>query len=256
MCIEYNIEILNGVFNAAQDYLLSFDGVDEEAINSHLYEYNARHNQINSLNDVYRGFLESARSGRHMPNVIDNINALREHLFDFDPNSIIQEYQNDYAMLFARIAPPGTENIPHNSWVKFCKSAISSANFLSQFNSFNDFSGFVNSFTANPLSRIGLPLLLKEEIFGFGFALACDFIKENLSPEYIKPDTHIIDIFKGIGLSRQIASDYEIFKDAIRFSEIINKEPYVIDKLFWLIGSGKFYLNDFRINTLCLNIIE
>jgi len=90
--------------------------------------------------------------------------------------------------------------------------------------------------------------LLEKEIFGLGFALACDFLKENGYPKFIKPDVHIKAIFHGVGISKS-KSDYDIFKDVIRFSEDINELPYCVDKLFWLIGSGKFYLDNVRIKT-------
>ena len=48
-----------------------------------------------------------------------------------------------------------------------------------------------------------LALLLKNEIHGYGFALACDFLKENYSPEYAKPDTHIQVIFYSLHLSKK-----------------------------------------------------
>ncbi len=85
-----------------------------------------------------------------------------------------------------------------------------------------------------------LPLLLSEEIAGYGFALACDFLKENISPLFVKPDTHIKYIFKGLGLSNVDASDYQVFLDVVRFANSISQIPFAVDRLFWMIGSGKF----------------
>ncbi|GAG19666.1 unnamed protein product, partial [marine sediment metagenome] len=119
--------------------------------------------------------------------------------------------------------------------------------FLSRFHDLKEFDDFTKNFISNPDTRIGLPLLLKEEIHGFGFALACDFLKENVNPKFVKPDTHIKDIFKGICISKSNASDFEVFTDVVKFSECICEVPYRVDKLFWLVGSGKFYLQ--RIGT-------
>ena len=33
-----------------------------------------------------------------------------------------------------------------------------------------------------------------------------------------------------------------MFVDIIRFAEKIEELPYRVDKLFWLVGSGRFYL--------------
>ncbi len=138
----------------------------------------------------------------------------------------------------------------HNYWVIFCKSIISIANYLSKFNNIDDFNKYVFQFiNSNSDIRLSLPLILKEEIFGYQFALSCDFIKENISPEFIKPDVHIRDIFIGIGISHDNISDYQLFRDVINFSESISEVPYTVDKLFWLIGSGNFYNYNIKINT-------
>jgi len=84
---------------------------------------------------------------------------------------------------------------------------------------------------------------------GLGFALACDFLKENGYPKFVKPDLQIKYIFTSLKLSKPQSDDYEVFKDVVRFSESINEVPYVVDKLFWLVGSGYFYLYGIRIKT-------
>jgi hypothetical protein len=184
-----------------------------------------------------------------MPQVIGSIETLSNKLHGFEPNSVINRYKNDYNRAFKAIAPKGTNNVPKNSWVKFSKSVVSAARFLRQFEDCAEFIDFTKAFSANPKSRIALPLLLKEEIFGFGFALACNLIKETISPEYVKPDTHIIYIFKNLGISEPDASAYEIFKDAIEFAEVSQEVPFTVDKIFWLIGSGNFNVVDLRVKT-------
>jgi hypothetical protein len=89
---------------------------------------------------------------------------------------------------------------------------------------------------------MAFPRILKEEIFGHKFALACDFGKENISSQFVKPDAHIKAIFIGMGLSEKDASDFQIFRDVVKFADSIEEAPYSVDKVFWLIGSGNFYL--------------
>nr|QNO44219.1 hypothetical protein JAFNDAPN_00001 [Methanosarcinales archaeon ANME-2c ERB4]QNO46539.1 hypothetical protein HKKCGBCL_00016 [Methanosarcinales archaeon ANME-2c ERB4] len=151
--------------------------------------------------------------------------------------------KNDYE-------PPGRMTIdnPKSYWVIFCKSVFSASHFLSQFSELEEFDNFVSQFYLNEYTRVALPLLLEKEVFGLGFALACDFLKENGYPKFVKPDVHIKAIFHGIGISKS-DSDYDIFKDVIRFSEDIKELPYCVDKLFWLVGSGRFYLDEVKINT-------
>jgi len=199
--------------------------------------------------------LNSVQNKRGMWRAIGDIENLRPYLEDFVPSRIIEKYSGDWRKLFTTIQsnynPPGRMviDIPQNSWVILCKSAISASSFLSKFSDAKQFDTFVSQFCLNEFTRLALPLLLDREIFGLGFALACDFLKENGYPEFVKPDVNIKGIFKGIGISQPEAGDYEVFKDVIRFSESINEVPYVVDKLFWLVGSGDFYLDKLRIKT-------
>jgi len=66
---------------------------------------------------------------------------------------------------------------------------------------------------------------------------------------FIKPDTHIRDIFIGLNISKIDSSDFQIFRDVIAFSNSIKQEPYKVDKLFWLIGSGNFYKSEIQVKT-------
>ncbi len=90
-------------------------------------------------------------------------------------------------------------------------------------------------------ARPALPMLLAQEIEGFGFVLACDFFKGLGYENFSKPDVHVKDIFWAIGLSPWGTSDYEVFKAVARVARNVNVTPYNVDKLFWLIGSGNFY---------------
>jgi hypothetical protein len=106
-----------------------------------------------------------------------------------------------------------------------------------------------------------LPLIIKEEIFGYQFALACDFIKDNISPLFVKPDVHIKEIFKGLGISEKNASDYQIFRDVINFSEDIHEAPYTVDRVFWTIGGKALYkdrkvIKDIKIKSSKKEFIE
>lgn len=84
-------------------------------------------------------------------------------------------------------------------------------------------------------------MILSEEIYGIGYPLACEFLKELGFVSYGKPDVHIIDIFEGFGLCHRGASPYEIQKIIVHMDEAKGVSAYKVDKLFWLIGSCKFY---------------
>ena len=247
------------IFDEAQEYLLSFDPIDENMLDKHLNAW--KECKTHTVQDLLWGMLESVSNKRGMPHTIGPIEKLRPFLEDFIPSRIIEKYDDDWKKLFKTIEnkykPPGRMAIdnPKSYWVIFCKSVISVSRFLSRFSNLDEFGNFVSQFYLNEYTRVALPLLLEKEVFGLGFALACDFLKENGYTKFVKPDVHIKAIFHGIGISKS-NSDYDVFKDVIRFSEDINELPYCVDKLFWLVGSGRFYLDEVRINTNREEFIE
>jgi hypothetical protein len=249
---EFSVSKCKEIFSEARIYLLKFKGIDESIIDKHLDAW--KNNIPNSMEDLLEGMLNSITSRQGMPNTIGDIKKLQIYLCDFKPSEVIKEYNSDWKKVFNRIKrdyhPTGRMDIEKSKsyWVIFCKSIISASSFLSRFSDMHQFNTFVEAFYLNDYTRIALPLLLDREIFGIGFALACDFLKENGYPKFAKPDVHIKAIFNGIGLSTS-EDDYEVFKDVIKFSEAIGELPYRVDRLFWLVGSGDFYLDKIQIDT-------
>ena len=239
-------------YNKAKDYLLSFDLVTNDMLVAHIDEWKNR--KPGSITGLFKAFLMHAQNRQGMPNSIGDIDKLSSVLFEFNHIKVYERY-GDWEALFDAIVsndykPPGrllkTNNKSH--WVIYCKSIISIAEFLSSYETTQDFDTFVKGFLTNEQSKLALPLLLSEEIFGFGFALACDFLKENVSPQFIKPDTHINDIALGLGITAS-KKDYRIFKDVESYCTRIGVLPYAVDKVFWLVGSGNFYLSGIKVNS-------
>ena len=115
--------------------------------------------------------------------------------------------------------------------------------------SFNDkkaFDAFVKTFLLNKYTKAALPMLLSKEIKGFGLALACDFLKELGYRDYPKPDTHLIKIFHSLGLS-ETEDPYDVYKAIVEMAKAVKEDAYTVDRVFWLIGSGKFYLVDINV---------
>ena len=117
-----------------------------------------------------------------------------------------------------------------------------------RFSSAADFFNWVDFFDNDDRARAGLPLLLSQEIAGFGFALSCDFLKEMGYVNFPKPDVHLRCIFTALGLCREKASDFQLFRAVVRVAGHAGVSPYNADKAFWLIGSGYFY-NDPHLGT-------
>lgn len=234
------------VFDAAILYLLSFPSITETILEEQItFDEKQRPPDKASL---FKALLSHATNRQGMPKTIGSVDLLKECLMQFDAAAVEKEY-HDWACLFDAIQsirrPTSRmdKGNPHSYWVVFSKTILSVAQFVNRFKSIEEFDGYVKEFLGSgvPDVRLGLPLIMKEELFGYDFALACDFLKEHVSSEFVKPDVHIKEIFEGIGRSRSTDSDFQVFREVVKFAQSINEVPYRVDKLFWLIGSGKFY---------------
>ena len=180
-----------------------------------------------------------------MPNSIGSLERLSGVLCGFDPRAVLDTYPDGWSDLFdavkSRVHPTSRmdkENT-HNLWVVFCKSCLSAAKYVARFDTLSDFIQYVEDFDTTPDTRIALPFLMGEEIFGVKFALACDFLKEIGFSNYSKPDIHLTDIFSGLKLCDD--SPLEVFRAVTQVAIDVQQTPYAVDKVFWLIGSGKLY---------------
>jgi len=223
-----------------------------EGITNEILEKYLQHRHIHrpdSINKIYKQILASAQNANMKAGVIGRalggMEKLAIVLGNFDPKVVIKKYPNWQFVLNKtekRLKPKGKiRRKPRSIWPHFCQTILSSAQFLSQFSSAEEFYNWVDIFDRDDYARLALPLLLDREVSGFGFALACDFLKELGYINYAKPDVHLKKIFKALGLCSPKANDYQVFKSIIRLAKNANVTPYNADKLFWLIGSGYFY---------------
>jgi hypothetical protein len=194
--------------------------------------------------------LESVQSANMKAGVIGGsiggVGKLAPVLCDFEPAEVLEKYRSGWEGVLddivAQLKPRGT--VPRTSrsiWPRYCRSVLSGARFLSQFSTADDFYRWVDLFDEDERARPALPLLLAQEIEGFGFALACDFLNGLGYENFSKPDVHVKDIFGGLGLCAEGAGDYEVFRAVGRLARNAGVTPYNADKLFWLVGSGYFY---------------
>jgi len=246
-------------YNKAKEYLLSFENVTDEILEKQLKEWEKQKPQ--SMNELFKAFLVNVKNRQGMPNSIGDIDKLSKLLFDFNHIEVLNKYPT-WELLFDAIeqseyTPPGRMRKLNNKnyWVIYCKSILSIASFLKPYKTVRDFQEFIDGFLTNEQSKLALPLLLAEEIFGFRFALACDFIKENISAEFIKPDVHINKLAQDLDIT-QSTNNFHIFKDVLAYCDRINKLPYEVDKIFWLVGSGNFYLSDVKIKSSKKGFLE
>lgn len=180
---------------------------------------------------------------------IGGVKSLGKVLFNFDPEKILKTYSGNPEKLLEeiekKIKPRGKiRKEPRSIWPKYCKTILSTAAFFSQFENGSEFYQWANLLYKSKKTMSALPMIIAAEIEGIGYPLACDFLKELGFVEYGKPDVHVIDIFVGIGLCNERPTPYQVQKIISRIAEAAGVSSYNVDKLFWLIGSGKFYMHE------------
>jgi hypothetical protein len=234
----------------AKDFLLragADKGVTPELMEKYLHLSTPR---PDTLAGLYEHMLESAQDANMKAGVIGRsiggVGNLRRVLCDFEPALVLEKYGSGWEGILddvvSQLKPRGS--VPRTSrsiWPRYCRSVLSGARFLSRFSSADDFYAWVDFFDEDERARPALPLLLAQEIEGFGFALACNFLMGLGYENFSKPDVHVKEIFGALGLCPQGAGDYEVFKAVARVARNVGVTPYNADKLFWLVGSGYFY---------------
>jgi len=205
------------------------------------------------LSDVNRQLIASLQNRNRMPNTIKFYKREKEFkkiLFGYDPTAIFNNYKNADDLLDNFIQEFNLQKSHGNRslWRIFSVGIIDGSTFLKPFENKDAFDKFVDEYVHDEGKKDDLPKLLAKKIKGFGFALACDFLKESGYRDYSKPDVHLIKIFNSLGLS---SSDepYEVYKSIIEMSEAVGEDAYTVDKILWLISSGNFYLVDIDIGS-------
>jgi len=251
----YKIEDIDKfIFQQAKLCLLNqnIDGVNSELIEKYLTP-EEQYDRPNSMPIIFERFLVSAQNANMKSGVIGGaiggINNLSSVLHGFNHQKVLDVYLHDSVKLLDEIVSQLNIKVRRTNksiWPKYCKTILSVANFLNNFKSAKELYVWFDAFNNNYIVRPALPMLLSKEIYGFGFALSCDFVKELGYVNFPKPDIHLKDIFVALKLCPEDADDYALFKSIIRVAKNSNVSPYTADKIFWLIGSGKFY-NDSHI---------
>lgn len=237
------------VVQLARRFLLEVDQrVTEELIRKYVL-FSDSAELAKELTGIYRQLIQSLQNANMKASVIGGsiggIEKLGCVLFDFSPQDVLEQYGPNSDLLLERIVsdvkPTGQiRRTGRSIWPQFCRSVLSGASFLSRFDSAADFAEWVSFFDRDDRARPSLPMLLNKEIHGLGFALACDFLKELGYQDFCKPDVHLKRILVALKLADS-SDDYEVFKSIVRIARNNGKKPYEVDKLFWLIGSGRFY---------------
>lgn len=236
------------VFRSAKEFLNEIIQSHSGLSNSILKEILQQKSKFDNISDANKRLIESLQNRGMMPRVIGlfdrNKKEIEKILFGFNPQKILSVYKDENALLEVFKENLNLKNTDgkRNLWLQFARGVISGSRFMSSFKDKHDFDRFIKNFSLNKFTKASLPMLLSREVKGFGFALSCDFIKELGYREYPKPDVHLIEIFYGLGLS-EFKDEYSVYKDIVEMAEVVGEDAYTVDKMFWLIGSGRFVGN-------------
>ncbi|MFZ2470707.1 MAG: hypothetical protein WAW52_02070 [Methanothrix sp.] len=244
-------EIDRRVYELAKGYLpsLGIPGVTQTLIEKYLDPLSVNSKPA-SKEELYRRILWSAQEAGMKSGVIGGsiggVDKLAPVLYYFNPKEVLDNYAGNWEVVLGQIVKELKPRIhrtlgPKSIWPRYCQTIISAAEFVEQFDSADDFFRWVDFFDQDERSRASLPMLLDHEIEGFGFALSCNFLKELGYVNFPKPDVHLGGIFSALKLCKDGKDQYQLFKAIIRVANHSNVTPYNVDKVFWLIGSGKFY---------------
>jgi hypothetical protein len=242
------IELDRTAYKLAEKYPEEVDNFPKEKLQKYIHP---EYFEPKDLATIYRRILESAQNRNMWPNVIGKaiggVDKLSSLLCGFQPSKVLDKYDDDLKRVLgdivSQLKPSGQiRQDPRSSWPQFCKTIVSGAAFMAQFDTARDFCEFVDFFDRDDRTRPSLPMLLSHEIDGFGFPLACDFLKEIGYLKFGKPDVHVKKIFFELGLTKS-KDDYKVFKAIQRVAKNVDATPFKVDKVFWLAGSG-YYLKE------------
>ena len=244
------------IYKFAYSYLKQHlpEGISEAELKKYL---SVDKKKTKDLKDVFMIFIHSAQNYQRMPNTIkfdERREEFKDILAGYDHTKVAKmDIDALYQTFKAKYDPKG-HNGKKNSWYKFSASIVDTAVFLCKFKDLKDFRVFVKRFDYNAQTRMTLPLLISTKIRGIGFALACNALKELGYEEYPKPDVHMIDICKELGLCGD--DQYDVFEALVSIAEDNEVTPYEVDKVLWLICSGNYYMHGIKVKPLKKDFIE
>ena len=214
--------------------------------------------KLDSLNDVFRIMVGSLQDYNRMPNIIkyyERKEDFKEILFDYNYIEVLKNYTEESLLEeFKKRYSINNVESKSNSFRRYSKSLLSASKFLSTFEDINEFKKFIDGFTMNELTAYALPLLLSSEIYGLGFALACNLLKDLGYMNYPKPDIHLKDVLSAIGFCKN--DDVDCFKTVIKIANECNVTAYKIDKLVWVICSGNYHNHNIKVKGLKHELIS
>lgn len=206
---------------------------------------------------LFREMLFYATLFQHVPGVLGDREELEgllsEVIFNYDPNKVVNKYQNNPSQLLKALAGKEhkgdllTSKYLKNSrtWNYYSKTIITSAAFFNDQENVTGFLSALEKFGAFSPEKDDPIKFLTKNIFNVGPAVASNYIKELGFCNYVKPDTHVIKICIAAGLvdDRDAKKTCHLGAEIVRVCHQAKIVPYEFDRLIWMVGSGLFVVN-------------
>ena len=303
-----NSQAIIALSQQARSYLLSCDkAITDELIDSNLLRWQVKQRQRKTSAYLFEMMLRHAVNteiknhplGIWLPltdtsQTNEETNAsnvylrhlLASVLFNFDPHKVVETFKGDHKKVLQHILqqylhilsdPPKWNKKTCQAWKKYAQTICSAAAFLVDDQQYKTFKSLLSHANIKDVDTLLPPVqLLKKNIKGMNFALACDFIKELGYRDYVMPDRYLIETCLATSLIdikqiRKAAHKTKILhkppkkKNAKRSYDASNIStskffkaivtlcrdngiiPYEFDKLIWLVVSGLFIQPDDKV---------
>lgn len=238
--------------------LASVAGVSE----SELQKYFVPEGNATSKSILFR-LCSSLQNSRMMHNSIkfndvtapEYRSAVETVMCGFDTKNAAIKYSNWTeiydAMISADIFDNGIRENKETNWEKYCRGLYDGLQFLTSGDGENKIKELVSA-PALTDAEIGKINVISNEIYGLGFALTCDWLKECGCVWLAKPDVHI----NGVIMHQKDVDrikDKDVLHEMFSWAEIVKNSgtdsgatAYKLDKIIWLLCTGDFYLDGKR----------
>lgn len=184
---------------------------------------------------------------------LDNRKVIEKVMFGYNTQKAAEHYP-DWKSIYDAVRKEGVDKNgigakKETNWEKYCKGLFDGLQYLIRKNGEAEIKHLttVNQITKNEIASIRA---ISKKIHGLGFALTCDWLKECGCTWLAKPDVHIKGVVMHLKNVEAIKDDdvlNEMFAwaDKVKSSGIdANATAYKLDKIIWLLCTGKFYLDD------------
>ena len=219
----------------------------EEALNEELSYYGPKlRESFPRLNHVYVRMCDSIRNTAYMRMVINDVyfarmepELLHINLHDIAtaPDPLALARLSQIIDTTCSVSPSTQEN--KKAWKIFKQGAVDGSRYLTKYRDTGEFYAYIDSHSSTAQDALKLAGEL-DQIKGIGLALACDFLKEIAVDRYGKPDRHIKELFKQLGLISGQDEDKQAFMILWQLSDLTNRPAVEVDKILWIAKSGRW----------------